>query len=455
MLVYGKYDEGFDQSLYYSGGNEGTPFTKAVRLKLLYYLMKAPHRLGGCDLELSKLILKKKILCLFPLHDRAVTTQILDSAFSYQSYPWTLPFFDLKEYFGEKITLYYVFIGHYSWWLIWPCIIGLIFQLVVWGQGNFSSPVLPFYSLVITVWSIFMLEYWKRLEATTAMQWGMSNFEQHEPDRPEYRGDLIKSYIDGSEMLYYPSDQVKTKIIKSEIVIASFILMVIGVVASIYALRFSLETSIGSNASLVASILNTVQITVINTIYQIIAVALTNAENHRTDTQYEDAMIVKLFLFQFINSYASFFFLAFIAMNLDKSPDTPSNFVGQCGATNCMQPLSINLAIIFGTRLTLTNFLDIFVPYVTYKMKIKKETEGVEAGKYLSPPEQDFMLMSYDPLIEGIKNYADTAVQYGFSLLFITALPCASFFSLLSNYVKVKCNLWKLSTVSLLLLFLE
>jgi len=83
---------------------------------------------------------------------------------------------------------------------------------------------------------------------------------------------------------------------------------------------------------------------------------------------------------------------------------------------------------------------------VTYKMKVKKETEGVEAGKYLSPPEEDFMLMSYDPLIEGIKNYADTTIQYGFSLLFVTALPCASFFSLLSNYVKVKCNLWKLST---------
>lgn len=70
------------------------------------------------------------------------------------------------------------------------------------------------------------------------------------------------------------------------------------------------------------------------------------------------------------------------------------------------------------------------------------------ADKYLTPPEQDFMLMTYNPLLEGIKNYADTAIQYGFSLLFITALPCASFFSLLSNYVKVKCNTWKLATVS-------
>ncbi len=97
-------------------------------------------------------------------------------------------------------------------------------------------------------------------------------------------------------------------------------------------------------------------------------------------------------------------------------------------------------------------------------MKIRAETKGVAADKYLTPPEQvvvlvwffrrmfilfddnltcfvlwfslqkkhivehmfnrippqDFMLMTYDPLIEGIKNYADTAIQYGFSLLFIT-----------------------------------
>eukprot|EP01034_Spumella_vulgaris_P029475 gene29475-36537_t len=143
-----------------------------------------------------------------------------------------------------------------------------------------------------------MLEYWKRLEATTAMQWGMSRFEQHEPDRPEFRGDLIKSYIDGSDMLFFPPKALANKALRSQGIIGAFILMVVGVVASIYVLRFSLQSSIGANASTVASILNTVQITIFNMIYQVIAVKLTNAENHRTDTQYEDSMIIKLFSFQ-------------------------------------------------------------------------------------------------------------------------------------------------------------
>ena len=35
------------------------------------------------------------------------------------------------------------------------------------------------------------------------------------------------------------------------------------------------------------------------------------AENHRTQTKYDDALIFKLFAFQFVNSYASCFYIAF------------------------------------------------------------------------------------------------------------------------------------------------
>ena len=65
-------------------------------------------------------------------------------------------------------------------------------------------------------------------------------------------------------------------------------------------------------ASVVASILNAFQIQTMNIIYGSIADALTDRENHRTDTQYEDSLIAKMFLFQFVNSYASLFYVAFI-----------------------------------------------------------------------------------------------------------------------------------------------
>jgi hypothetical protein len=46
-------------------------------------------------------------------------------------------------------------------------------------------------------WATLMLEYWKRNEATKAMEWGMTGYEAEEKDRPEFVGTPMKSYIDG------------------------------------------------------------------------------------------------------------------------------------------------------------------------------------------------------------------------------------------------------------------
>ena len=52
--------------------------------------------------------------------------------------------------------------------------------------------------------------------------------------------------------------------------------------------------------------INAVQIFVLNSVYKTVAIGLNNYENHRTETEYEDALICKVFLFQFVNSFSSF-----------------------------------------------------------------------------------------------------------------------------------------------------
>jgi anoctamin-10/anoctamin-7 len=443
FAVYGKYESDLPQDMYLdieedprTGGNH---FTKYVRLKLLYYILKAPTRVGGCNLQISNLLFAKKIEAFFPLHETNITNRIA-SASGCCSSPWSFPFTQFRNYFGEKISLYMVFIGHYSKWLIVPSIVGILFQLVVWGTDNYSSPVLPFYAVLITVWAIMMIEYWKREEKSTAMIWGMIGFEHDEPDRPEFVGDLIKSYIDGGEMYYFSKKEFGERVAGSVSVIGAFILLLLGVVASIYVMRFALEPSLHANASTLASICNTIQITIFNMIYQKVVVALTDAENHRTDTEYEDSMTVKLFAFQFINSYASFFFLAFIAQNLDPSSDAPDDYNGQCGADTCMKPLSVNLAIIFCTRIASGFATNVIAPKIQSDMK--RRSEG--GARNLTPPEMNYALMNYNTMIEGINNYADAALQFGFSILFVTALPLAPFMSLVANWARIKGMAWKL-----------
>ena len=60
-------------------------------------------------------------------------------------------------------------------------------------------------------------------------------------------------------------------------------------------------------------------------IYNGIAVALNDSENHRTDTDYEDALIAKTFVFQFVNSFCSLFYIAFIKTHIESC------------TTSCMQ----------------------------------------------------------------------------------------------------------------------
>lgn len=425
---------------------EDTPFNKYLRLKLIYYILQAPTHKGGCDLQMSKLIAKNTIECFFPLHDEFVSSQICEKVVHWYTFPWTVPFDDLRFYFGEKIALYQVFLGHYSHWLFIPALIGAAFQLVVWAKNDFSHPVIPFYCLVITIWAVIMLEYWKRNEKMTAMRWGMTDFESKELDRPEYKGYVIDSYVNGEPMLYFPPTDAKGRFVQSQGVVLSCTLLVLGVVASIYVLRFSIQDNVGATASTIASILNTIQIIVFNMIYSKIALYLTDQENHRTSTQYEDALIAKLFIFQFINSYSSFFFLAFIAQNLTKPNGVTDDFVGQCGASSCMEPLSINLAIIFGTRLFCNNATDLIMARIAYEKKQKEETAGAEDK--LTPAEKNYVLLEYNATLDNIGNFADTAIQFGFSTLFVSALPIASLLSLIANYVKVKMLAWKLCKVS-------
>ena len=56
-------------------------------------------------------------------------------------------------------------------------------------------------------------------------------------------------------------------------------------------------------------IANGVAIPFLNVIYKKVGVALTEWELHRTFNEFNEALALKLFMFQFVNSYASLFFL--------------------------------------------------------------------------------------------------------------------------------------------------
>lgn len=107
-----------------------------------------------------------------------------------------------------------------------------------------------------------------------------------------------------------------------------------------------------------------------------------------------------------------------------------------------MEPLAVNLAIIFGSRLITGNFLELLLPYLSYQFKYNAEL--VTRGGKMSRPEREHLLDPYDSRKSSLIDYAEVAIQFGYNAIFATALPASAAFALISNVVEIKGDAWKL-----------
>ena len=446
--IYTAFDDGEERDQDGTSANDTGPkciLSSLDRLKLTYSMLTASKRIGGCKLDIQTLLLKGEILALYPMHKEKQRKKIYKEVWKGFRMPWNMPFELIRQYMGEKIALFFVFIGFQTWWVLIPAFIGFCAQIVVWSTGpNYSHPILPFFAIFTSFWTITYLNFWRRNEAKLAMEWGMTGFEDHELDRPQFRGDLITSPIDGKFELWYPPQKKRVKMLISQTSISLFILLAVAATSGIYVMSAALQPKYGGQAATIASIVNAIQINVFNIAFLAISTQLNDSENHKTDTQYADSLISKNFSFQFVNSYNSFFYLAFIAQFLENTSN-PS-YQGQCGYHNCMQPLAKNLAILYGTRITSDNIIQITMDWFAYRKKLWAETHGSQANVTdLSPPEQEYALLGSDTLNDSINLFADAAIQFGFIVLFIVALPIAFLATLLSNFIRLRLSAWKMT----------
>ena len=60
------------------------------------------------------------------------------------------------------------------------------------------------------------------------------------------------------------------------------------------------------------AIINLLVLKILNFLYEYLAKYLTDLEYRRTQTEYDNSLSLKIYLFQFINYYSSLFYIAFI-----------------------------------------------------------------------------------------------------------------------------------------------
>jgi Calcium-activated chloride channel len=461
--LYGKYDQlnpdaPGRQDLYmrYNERSANHPryksfFDSVTRLRLTINIIEADAKLGGSEISFSKAIENDKhsMMAFFPMHEQ----ERLD-VLNVKMNDWRSAFFspvnDVRSYYGEKIAYYFGFLAFYNRLLVIPTIFGIFQFIWMLIDKRIDTGGMFFYALIVSVWATVFLEMWKRQEAKYRLRWGMASFEETEQPRPEFKGEWLPSPINGQLEEQFPWIQKIIRGIVSQTVVVTMILVVVGSLVGVFVFRNAIQDLGPSTATYLSAIVNAITIMVLNTVYGVISFKLNDYENHRTDSEYENSLIAKTFLFKFVNSYSSLFYIAFI-----KEHDTG------CVNDDCLMELAQQLGTIFITAMVVNNSMEVLMPMAknwwtarSNRAEIVESTEDdadandpeAEAVfKQKSPAEEEFELQPYESTFD---DFDELIVQYGYVTMFVTAFPLAPLGALLNNILETRVDATKLCKLS-------
>jgi anoctamin-10/anoctamin-7 len=247
-----------------------------------------------------------------PLHDEVALRELESNWITLCEAPWRQCVDDVKDYFGEKIGLYFFWLSHYTSFLCVASVMGVIAYGIVQAEDNDPNAyIMPYFAGAMAIWATLYCESFKRHQSVKAMQWGMTNYEVYELPRPDFDGFKGRDPVTGAPSLYYPRELRLKQSRHAYLIILASLSIIIGCLALIFFVRFIMQYNTASSpyATVVTSILTGLEIEALNAGFSKIAIELNDSENWRTDTDYEDALISKSFFFQFVNAFASLFYV--------------------------------------------------------------------------------------------------------------------------------------------------
>lgn len=409
------------------------------------------------------------------------------------------PLDHVREYFGEKIGIYFGWLGQYTAWLIIPSIVGLAVFLYgyltidtsentaseicnspnwtfvmcplceeelgcgVWDLKTscsrartsylFDNPATVAYAVFVSFWAVFFLEYWKRKEITLAYQWDVLGFEEEEErPRPTFAAlapAVERNPVTGLLEPHFPPEKRFPRIVSGIAIIVCMVSLVVLFMVGVIVYKLLVIHPLYKNpqfqqyaatiVSVTGSIMNLIIIMILSKVYEKLAHVLNHWEMHRTQTEYEDNLTLKVFIFQFMNFFSSIFYIAFFKGKLVGYPGNYTTLLGlrteQCSPGGCLMELAQQLAVIMIGKQIIGNIQEVVVPEIKKFMKKR----GMElTGNEVKPRwELDYDLLPNEGLFG---EYLEMVIQFGFITIFVAAFPLAPFFALANNIFEIRID---------------
>uniref|UniRef100_UPI00398E6EA8 anoctamin-10 isoform X3 n=1 Tax=Pristiophorus japonicus TaxID=55135 RepID=UPI00398E6EA8 len=374
------------------------------------------------------------LIQLYPLHDPAELKKL--SFLWYRRVKFAFqPLDEIQQYYGQNIALYFAFLEYFTFALFPMAVIGVPYYLFAWEDYD-KYIVFATFNLL---WSTIVLEVWKRWCAKLSYKWGTLIMKREfEEPRPGFHGKLGLNPATGRKEPTYPTylRQLRIYLVSMPFVCISlytclFVMMIyFQMEEQAFAYNEEVQSIFSAALLFFPSVIYSVVIEIMNRIYRYAAEYLTSWENHRLESSYQNHLILKVLVFNFINCFASLFYIAFILQD--------------------MKLLRQNLAALLITSQIINQVVESLLPYWLQKRRnkiIKQKLRISTTEKELPLTDQVKLEGEMDTYLGTFDDYLELFQQFGYVSLFSCVYPLAAILAVLNNVAEVFSDALKMCRV--------
>ncbi|XP_008403206.1 anoctamin-1a isoform X3 [Poecilia reticulata] len=382
-------------------------FDSKTRSSIVYEVLKRIRwTRPNYSLGITSLLANGVYTSAYPLHDGdidGVTAEPNDRKLLFEEWASYSVFYKyqpiglIRKYFGEKVGLYFAWLGVYTQMLIPAAIVGVIVFLYgcatvddnipsmeicdprnnitmcplcdsvcsYWkletacgtarASHLFDNPATVFFSIFMALWAVLFMEHWKRRQMRLNYVWDLTDYGMEEEDhnRAEYELRVAEKTMRQDQGA---AKDEKVKLTCTDrmpaylttVVMMSFMIFITFVIAfGVILYRISIKTAlhlstypaarsnIRATVKTTAAIINVIVIIILDEIYASIARWLTTLEVPKTDKSFEERLIFKTFILKFVNAFTPIVYLAFFRGRLVGRPGKYLYVVGSYRMEEC------------------------------------------------------------------------------------------------------------------------
>ncbi|KAM8888016.1 anoctamin-9-like [Synchiropus picturatus] len=487
-------------------GDDRSSVNQATRIRIVHFILNNTFINTGENL--LELLEKDAFETVFCLHERREQKELRNKWARWTALFTNQPVDDVKSYFGEKVALYYLWLGWYTKLLVPAAVLGVVVFLYglaffntnllikevcdstvimcprcdgdrchVWKLSDtcmyakvshlFDNEGTVAFAMCMAIWATLFLELWKRHRARHVSKWKVYDWCEEEEE-------LILEIVNDPNC---EPKKFRHSYFRSTLVLALVTLMlmlIIGLAQALVVFRvvaaplfyegsweFARDHA-NTVAVMIGAVLHYVTIQIMTRVNRWVSLKLCEIEKPNSFAATERNFTVKMFTFQFFTLFSSLFYVAFFLGRINGHPGSYSRIskwrLEECHPSGCLTDLFIQMAVIMLLKQTLNNIFEYTVPLVKryFARKMTKKLRRMCGRCYRKSCRRE--PCDICKLRDWLKNYKLTktdafslfneflemVVQFSFTTIFVAAFPLAPLLALINNIFEIRLDAIKM-----------